>query len=79
MQDNEPVSFYNVHTQPFSNFFPSLFAIGGKEYPTAEHYYQSKKFANTELEEVIRKASSIAECHMLGQQYHPAFDFEVWN
>ena len=64
-----------MHTQPFSNFFPSPFAVEGKDYPTAEHYYQSKKFANTELEEVIRKASTIAECHLLGQQYHPAFDF----
>lgn len=32
MQDTEPVSFYNVHTQPFSNFFPSPFTADGKEY-----------------------------------------------
>jgi predicted NAD-dependent protein-ADP-ribosyltransferase YbiA (DUF1768 family) len=42
--NEEPYTFYNVHTQPFSNFYASPFKVGEYLYPTAEHYYQSKKF-----------------------------------
>ena len=42
----------------FSNFYPSLIRIGGKEYRTVEHYYQSMKFKDTEYEEPIRNRST---------------------
>ena len=40
----------------FSNFYPSLIRINGKEYATVEHYYQSMKFKGTQYEEPIRIA-----------------------
>jgi predicted NAD-dependent protein-ADP-ribosyltransferase YbiA (DUF1768 family) len=43
--------------------------VDQKHYPTAEHYYQSKKFVGTDQEENIRNAPSIEKCHYLGQQY----------
>jgi predicted NAD-dependent protein-ADP-ribosyltransferase YbiA (DUF1768 family) len=46
--EEDSFMFYNVHNQPFSNFFPSPFTVDNKCYPTAEHYYQSKKFTGTD-------------------------------
>lgn len=42
----------------FSNFYLSLIRIGGKEYKTVEHYYQSMKFKDTEYEESIRNTDT---------------------
>ncbi|KAL6056937.1 Swarming motility protein ybiA [Balamuthia mandrillaris] len=54
----EEVWFYS-HTKgetygALSNFAPSPFVLGGKEWPTVEHYFQAQKFAGTEKEEQIR-------------------------
>jgi hypothetical protein len=37
-----------------SNFYPSDFYIKKRKYPTVEHYYQSMKTTNFELQEKIR-------------------------
>ncbi len=37
-----------------SNFFITQITVDGKEYKTAEHYYQSKKFVGSDWEEYIR-------------------------
>jgi ribA/ribD-fused uncharacterized protein len=42
----------------FSNFAPFPVEIDGKVWPTTEHYFQAQKFAGTEHEEAIRRASS---------------------
>lgn len=42
----------------FSNFYHCSMVIDGKEYPTVEHYYQSKKFEGKEFEELVRQQSS---------------------
>lgn len=41
-----------------SNFFASPFRLHGRDWPTAEHYFQAQKFAGTEREEAIRTARS---------------------
>lgn len=79
MIEEEAYTFYNVHTQPFSNFYSSPFVAAGFSYPTAEHYYQSKKFQGSQLEQQIRDAPTIEQAHLLGQQYHPNFDYEEWD
>lgn len=40
----------------FSNFAHFPFMLGGKLWPTSEHYFQARKFAGTEHEEAIRLA-----------------------
>jgi ribA/ribD-fused uncharacterized protein len=42
----------------FSNFAPYPILVGGKVWPTAEHYFQAQKFAGTEHEEAIRLTRS---------------------
>ena len=42
----------------FSNFYHCSMVIDGREYHTVEHYYQSKKFAGTEFEDIVRQESS---------------------
>jgi predicted NAD-dependent protein-ADP-ribosyltransferase YbiA (DUF1768 family) len=49
----------------------SPFTVEEKQYPTAEHYYQSKKFLGTDKEEIIRNTPTIEKCHFLGQEYSP--------
>jgi ribA/ribD-fused uncharacterized protein len=54
------INFYRVHEEygEFSNFAPYPLEIGGKRWPTSEHYFQSQKFAGTPHEEEIRLATS---------------------
>jgi hypothetical protein len=42
----------------FSNFAPYRVSIGGREWPTSEHYFQAQKFAGTPDEEEIRREPS---------------------
>ena len=41
-----------------SNFAAYLITLGGKTWPTVEHYFQAQKFVGTEHEEAIRLVSS---------------------
>ena len=54
------ISFYTAQGKYgyFSNFSPHGFELDGKYWPTSEHYYQSKKFAETEIQEEIRQAKT---------------------
>src|SRR4051794_24157894 len=42
----------------FSNFSPHPIELKGRVWPTAEHYFQAQKFADTAHEETIRQAKS---------------------
>lgn len=53
---NEPIRFYHSD-QPWgelSNFSRHAIFLGGRVWPTIEHYYQAQKFAGTPHEELIR-------------------------
>lgn len=39
-----------------SNFAPFPIKLGGKRWPTSEHYFQAQKFAGTSHEEDVRRA-----------------------
>ena len=39
-----------------SNFYPTKIEIDGIEYATTEHYFQSMKFTDSEIQEKIRNA-----------------------
>jgi len=51
----------------FSNFSPHPLLLGGKSWPTTEHYFQAQKFVGTPMEEEIRNAKSPAKAKALGQ------------
>ena len=40
----------------FSNFAYSSISLGGKRWPTSEHYFQAQKFRDVESREAIRRA-----------------------
>ena len=56
----ESIKFYKT-SEPygeFSNFAAFPIDIGGKRWPTSEHYFQAQKFTGTENEEAVRNAKS---------------------
>lgn len=56
----DAIQFYKL-SEPFgefSNFSPHQIVIGGRIWPTVEHYFQAQKFAGTVHEEEIRLATS---------------------
>lgn len=56
----EVIYFYSVSDDfgCFSNFSPHPVRIGGKLWPTSEHYFQAQKFKEVEYREKIRKVNS---------------------
>jgi N-glycosidase YbiA len=51
----------------FSNFSRHPIKLGGKTWPTSEHYFQAQKFAGTEHEEEVRKASTAMIAARMGR------------
>jgi len=78
----EPIKFFGSKGKHaiFSNFAYTRLVIGGLTYKTAEHYFQSSKFAETDPEyaEVVRMSNTPKECKRLGcskeHKIHPR-----WN
>jgi len=58
--EGRAILFYSTRDPygEFSNFAPYPITLGGKVWPTAEHYFQARKFAGTPHEEQIRLAPS---------------------
>ena len=54
------IRFYRLNEPygEFSNFSPHPIELKGRVWPTAEHYFQAQKFAETQHEEAIRQAKS---------------------
>lgn len=63
------IRFYNIRDAYgcFSNFSPHGIEIGGKWYPTSEHYFQSQKFAGTEHEELVRLVQKPRQAAEMGR------------
>ena len=53
-----PIDFYATGGEfgCFSNFSPYGFELGGRYWPTSEHYFQAQKFAGTEGEEHVARS-----------------------
>jgi ribA/ribD-fused uncharacterized protein len=51
----------------FSNFSAHPFKLGGKVWPTSEHYFQAQKFAGTEHEEAVRITKTASMAAKLGR------------
>lgn len=58
--ETDAIRFYSTKDTYgcFSNFAQYPFTLGGKLWPTTEHYLQAQKFAGSEHEEAIRRVSS---------------------
>jgi ribA/ribD-fused uncharacterized protein len=54
------IQFYSVHAEygELSNFAPYPITLGGKRWPTSEHYFQAQKFDDPKDREAIRKANT---------------------
>lgn len=51
----------------FSNFSRHPVFLGGKRWPTSEHYFQAQKFRGTEHEEAVRLCKKPSEAAGLGR------------
>jgi N-glycosidase YbiA len=63
------INFYSVNDDfgELSNFAAYPIVIGGKVFPTSEHYFQAQKFRDVAYQEKIRKASSPMRAANLGR------------
>jgi ribA/ribD-fused uncharacterized protein len=60
----------------FSNFHPAPIRIGGRTYPTSEHYFQACKAETREECEAIRKAGNPAQAKRMGRKVKLRKDWE---
>lgn len=70
-----PIYFNSKSTEWgwMSNFYSSPILLEQKDYPTVEHWFQSHKFGNQELQEKIRSAKSPAQAKKLGRTRDESF------
>jgi hypothetical protein len=63
------IHFYGVGSEygEFSNFAPYPIALGGKQWPTSEHFFQAQKFAEPRDQESLRRAKTPMEAATLGR------------
>jgi ribA/ribD-fused uncharacterized protein len=63
------IQFYGTSDEYgcFSNFTCSWIRLGGKSWPSVEHYFQAQKFAGTDCAEEIRTSKSAAKAKQLGR------------
>ena len=70
LKDPNRIYFYSQRDTygEFSNFYPAQITDHtGKVWPTTEHYFQAKKFENTEHEEIIRNAKTPGQAAKQGR------------
>ncbi len=65
----EVVRFYSVTAEygEFSNFALYPIVLGGRRWPTSEHYFQAQKFVDAATQEEIRRAGSPAVAAQRGR------------
>jgi ribA/ribD-fused uncharacterized protein len=65
----ETIQFYSVSDDYgyLSNFAGYPIQVGGKTWPTSEHYFQAQKFKEAQHQETIRKAGSPMIAARLGR------------
>ena len=66
---NQPIRFY-LTDQPFgefSNFAAFPFHLDGADWPTSEHYFQARKFVDSEHVQAIRTASTPMRAARMGR------------
>ena len=65
----EIIRFYSVGDEygELSNFAPYPIMLGGKRWPTSEHYFQAQKFKDPQLREKIRRANTPMIAARLGR------------
>lgn len=63
------INFYSARADygAFSNFSHHAVKLGGKVWPTSEHYFQAQKFAGTKYESEVRKAKGPGEAASIGR------------
>lgn len=59
-----------------SNFYNSPIVINGLTYSTVEHYYQSQKFEQKELQETVRNSTTPSRAKRIGRKHKLRDDWE---
>ena len=66
---SQTIYFYRERDEPygcFSNFSKHGFELGGKFWPTVEHYFQAMKFVGTAHEDDVRRAKTPMDAKNMG-------------
>jgi ribA/ribD-fused uncharacterized protein len=63
------IDFYSARGEYgcFSNFSRHGFELGGRYWPTSEHYFQAQKFVGTEHEEQVRLSRTPKDAALAGR------------
>jgi len=66
---SDVIQFYRVDDEfgCFSNFAPYPIRLGGKVWPTSEHYFQAQKFEDEGQTDAVRKAKSAMLAARMGR------------
>ena len=66
---SQTIRFYSTHNPwgEFSNFALFPIHLGGRTWPTSEHYFQAQKFSDRTYQEKIRHTKSPGEAAWLGR------------
>lgn len=66
---SDVINFYRVGDEfgCFSNFAPYPITLGGKSWPTSEHYYQAQKFEDEQQREAVREAQKPIVAFRMGR------------
>jgi ribA/ribD-fused uncharacterized protein len=74
---SEPIFFWSMKEfESFSNFFPSVFILDGKSWPTVEHYFQAMKTLDEDAQEAIRLAKTPSQSKRMGRLVELRSDWE---
>ena len=74
----KPILFYGAHGlySEFSNFYQAQIRLGGKWYPTVEHYFQASKAITKQEHEKVRTAGTAGQAKHLGRHVKLRPDWE---
>lgn len=74
---SEVIHFYHKGEPfyEFTNFAPFPISLGGKVWPTSEHYFQAQKHFGQPLAEEIRSTGGPREAFVLGRSRAPRADW----
>ena len=69
MTEIQDIKFYGIKNKfkEFSNFYPAIIKISGKEWPTTEHYFQAMKFVDSNTRDMIRTLANPSDARKKGR------------
>ncbi len=63
--------FYSQNSPYYelTNFYPAVISVGGKIWPSSEHFYQAMKFTDQALQEQIRQSQTQRQAYIIANKH----------